>query len=456
MGKSFPGYLYLKIGSKVCVNWLAHKQKIGSILVTGTNGKTTTTRIIILLLGKDAQIIYNYESNTLNAIVTGLLGGEADLGIFEYGIRDVKHAIPDTVCRLLEPAGVVYTNVSREHSRVSGRKNPFKEYFHAKQLLSTPMKRGMIICNADDPRTAYIGKQKEKDVHVIYYGMDIESEDHSPLTGDVFCPLCGDHLIYSKRFLNHRGIFECNCGFSRPTPDVILKELTYGADKWQVKLQGNPYNFSTDKHVLLESKVAVPAFGIHNLYNLLCAVTVYSSFTPKPENIKKTVSEVCENLDLSILPPGRFEIINVRDKHIGMGQGDNGDALKANILFMRNYIHEDIAKNAAFIYTTPDEGEDEIFEDHLSSIISFNPQMVHVVPGRESVEAAHKYYNILKESLDADFYPLSHEKMAERIEKIIQLIKESPYQYLIISGCGPEQYMWGNLKSRCKSIQNPD
>lgn len=454
MGKSFPGYIYLRIGKLECVRKLARNMKIGSVIITGTNGKTTTTKIIVLLLGNDTKIAYNYESNTINAITTGLLSGKADLGVFEYGIRDIKHAIPDTVCRIVDPVGVVYTNVSREHSQVSGKKNPFEEYLKAKKLLSTPMKRGVVVCNADDPRITYIGKEKEEDVRVCYYGLEIDMEDKTPITGDVFCPICKNELNYSKRYLNHRGIYQCSCGFSRPQPDLILTELITEKDGWQVKLEGEVFNYSTEKPISLDFMVNLPAFGVHNLYNLLCAAATYASFTPYPEKVENTIKSVCRDLDLSILPPGRFEIFNVDgksgEKMVGMGQGDNGDALKANIQFMQTYAGDEIAEKTAFIYTTPDEGEYEIFEDHLSSIVSLNPRMVHVVPGRESVEAARKYYEIIKDSLPADFHPLSHEDMQNRIDKIGEIIKESPCPYVLVSGCGPEQYMWGNLKSKLK------
>ena len=56
------------------------------------------------------------------------------------------------------------------------------------------MKRGVVICNADDPRTTYIGKNKEQDTKVTYYGLDIDLEDKTPLTGDVFCPICEGNL----------------------------------------------------------------------------------------------------------------------------------------------------------------------------------------------------------------------------------------------------------------------
>jgi UDP-N-acetylmuramyl tripeptide synthase len=451
MGKSFPGHLYLRIGKKECVNYLARKLNIGSVIITGTNGKTTTTKITALLMANDTNITYNYESNTINAIVTGLLTDDKDIGIFEYGIRDVKHAIPDTVCRIVDPVGVVYTNVSREHSQVAGVKNPFEEYLKAKQLLSTPMQRGIIITNADDPRTTYIGKEKEKDVKVNYYGLELDIEDKTPLTGDVFCPICNSNLTYSKRYLNHRGIYQCSCGFSRPEPSLKLTELNTGKDRWQVKLKGEVFNYPTGEKVKIDFPVDLPAFGVHNLYNLLCAAITYISFTPHPERIEGTVKEIANSLDLSILPPGRFEIFQIKgDKMVGMGQGDNGDALKANIQFFETYLGQETASETAFIYTTPDEGEDEIFEDHLSSIISLNPHKVYVVPGRESIDAAREYYEIIKEQIPAEFYPVPHEDMDKRIEQIKELVKESSQRYIMVSGCGPEQYMWGNLKNRLK------
>lgn len=446
MGKSFPGYLFLQIGTKECLRELAKVPRVGSIIVTGTNGKTTTTKLISLLLENDAPISYNYDSNTLNAITTGLLSDNVDFGVFEYGIRDIEHAFPDEVCNLVDPIGVIYTNVSREHSLVAGVSNPFDKYLMAKKLLCAPMKSGIVVCNADDPRTASIGVNKEKDIHVTYYGFDIKTEENTS-NPDVECPLCGAKLNYSEMFSNHRGKYECECGFERPEPDMKLTALKKGLDKWQVTLEGHVHNYSTDDEIPVFLKISTPAFGLYNLYNLLCAVTTYASFTNKPENIENTVNNVSKSLDLSILPPGRFEIMKVGEKVVGMGQGDNGDALNANLQFMEDYVDGDLG----FIYTTPDTGEDDIFEDHFQSILDAKPKKTYVVPGRESVKSAEKYYEKINEVLDADFYPLPCEEMDKRRSKIIDLILNSPYKYIIVSGCGPEHYMWAELKSELKT-----
>ncbi len=50
MGKSFPGWLFLKVGTYEGLNNLSKEPEIGSIILTGTNGKTTTTTMLIKLL----------------------------------------------------------------------------------------------------------------------------------------------------------------------------------------------------------------------------------------------------------------------------------------------------------------------------------------------------------------------------------------------------------------------
>lgn len=345
-GNNLPGYVFYKIAGKEALKDLAHEMSIGPILITGTNGKTTTTTLLIKLLSADTKIRKSFESNTIHAITTGILKGDGDLGVFEYGIRNKSYGIPDTVQRLIDPVGVVYTTISREHSQVAGVKNPFEEYVDAKSLLS---------------------------------------------------------------------------------------------------LEGNLYNYTNNKDISFEVSINVPPFGFHNIYNTLASICTYATFTPKIDNIENTIKEVFNNLDMSFIPPGRFEVVKLNDKYVGLGQGDNGDAAKINALFMNQYIDGPLE----FIYTTPDENEEEIFEDHLEVIKNLNPDHMIVVPGRKSIEKAKEYYNIISEEYDnADFYPLSYDKMDERIRKLVDLAETSDYNYVIMTGCGEEQEMWENIKQK--------
>ena len=390
----------------------------------------------------DIEFRKSYENNTIHSIATAILNQKGDLGIFEYGIRNLKYGIPDTVQKVIDPIGVVYTTISKEHTAVAGVKNPFSDYYRAKTLLSQGMTRGVIVTNCDDPRTALIGLNKEKDVTINYYGLaieDIVDDDASP----VECPNCGETLDYSMRFLSHRGIYSCKCGFKRPEPNVKLTNVEFNSDNWKLTIVGDIYNYVASKNVQFEVNLTVPPFGIHNIYNTLASITAYATFTPKVDNIKNKVENVFNNLDMSFIPPGRFEVVRCDDKFIGIGQGDNGDATKINARFMEQYVDGPLE----FIYTTPDVDEEEIFEDHYDVIKGMNPDHIIVVPGRKSIEKAKEYYEIIKKDFDnCDFYPLPYDPMDERIEKLTQFAKESNYNYIIMTGCGEEQSMWEEIK----------
>ncbi len=443
-GGTYPGHVFTKIGGQESIPKLSSDLKLGSVLITGTNGKTTTTTLLIKLMSKDIQIRRSYENNILNSIVTALLSQKGDLGIFEYGIRDLAHGITDTVQKLINPVGVVYTTISQEHTQVAGVKNPFESYYKAKKLLSQGMQRGAIVTNCDDPRTAFIGLSKEDDVTVNYYGIECDLIED---IGDnsIECPKCGKTLDYSHFYLNHRGVYTCECGFKRPQPNVKLVDVKFDSDSWILNIEGDLYNYFAQKNVKFNLELNVPPFGFHNIYNTLASITAYATFTPKVENIETTIKEVFNNLDMSFIPPGRFEVVDIGGKFVGLGQGDNGDALKINAMFMKQFVDAPLE----FIYTTPDENEEEIFEDHYKVVKSMNPAHVIVVPGRHSIKKAEEYYNIIKQDFpDAEFYPLSYEEMDVRIEKLNQLARNSDYKYVIMTGCGEEQAMWEEIKKK--------
>lgn len=444
-GKSFAGIIFSKIAGIDAIKELSADLGIGSIILTGTNGKTTTTTLLIKLLSQDIDIRSSFESNTINAIAAALIQQKGEIGVFEYGIRNKKYGIPDTVQRVVDPIGVVYTTISPEHAQVAGVKNPFEEYYEAKELLSKNMNKGFIITNTDDPRTAYLGYKKRNDVKVTYYGLEVD-DIHDFFDADVIkCPVCGKELNYEKRFLNHRGIYSCECGFKRPEPNVKLTNVEFTNERWMLTIEGNLFNYPNKHDISFKVDLTVPQFGFHNIYNTLASITAYTTFTPKIDDIETTIHNVFDNLDMSFIPPGRFEVVKQANKLIGLGQGDNGDAAKINALFMNQFIEGPLE----FIYTTPDVDEEEIFDDHFEVIKALKPAHVIVVPGRKSIEKAEEYYNIIKKEYpDAEFYPLSYDEMTKRINKLYELAIESKYDYVIMTGCGEEQAMWESIKQK--------
>lgn len=445
-GKSFPGLVYLNIAGKEALGDLSnHQIDDGSILITGTNGKTTTTTMIIKILSNDYKLATSVGNNTIYALATGLLHDKGQMGVFEYGIRDIAHGTPDLICDQIQPVGVVYTNISREHTQVAGVKNPFKDYVKAKTLLSESMHDGILITNADDPNTTFIGLNKEKDNHVIYYGLELEDYEDIFEEEDVLCPNCNNNLEYTNHYFNQRGIYHCGCGFKRPEPDVKLTRLLQENNKYYITIDVDAYNYRKKNNIQYTLEMELPVVGIHNLYNCLATIATYTAFTDK-ENVKNNVINFFENYEF-VIPPGRFEIIKIGGKTIGVGQGDNGDALKVNSLLMKNYVDDELE----FIYTTPDVNEEEIFKDHCLSIKGLNPDKLVVMPGRVSTEISEEYYNQIKDQFNSEYCPVEFD-FEKRINKVLELIKNSEYKNIIISGCGEEIIFWDELKKKIREL----
>jgi UDP-N-acetylmuramyl tripeptide synthase len=238
---------------------------------------------------------------------------------------------------------------------------------------------------------------------------------------------------------------------------VKISEVKIIKDKWSFKVSGHPYNHFLKKHFKFEFECVFPPIGLHNINNGLTAITTYASFTQNIENFKNNVQNVFSHLNKGILPPGRFEIFNLENenvnydanvnKTVGLGQGDNGEALNVNVQFMQLIMENN---NLHFIYTSPDDYEEEIFKDHLKIIKKAKPNKISVLPGRESIEMAKSCYDVLKKSFNVDFYPI--EDLNDRIKKIHEIILKSDADYVIASGCGEEQKMWESIKENIKKV----
>ncbi len=150
-------------------------------------------------------------------------------------------------------------------------------------LLSQAMARGVIISNVDDPVTANIAFfNKQEDVHVNFYGLAIDDINDIFESESPDCPKCGKSFLnILKKFLNHRGIYSCECGFKRQEPNVKLVGADFKPDNWDLTIEGNLYNYTNNRDISFKVTINVPPFGFHNIYNTLASVCTYATFTPK-------------------------------------------------------------------------------------------------------------------------------------------------------------------------------
>jgi len=225
-GTSLPGKLALMLYPDI-LKVLADQYKI--ILVTGTNGKTTTSRIIEQILA-DNHVLYTSNrsgANLISGLATTLI---SDVKInstarSKTALLEVDEAAFRIASRYIKPSILVVTNFFRDQLDRYG------------ELYSTlnAVKEGIsnipdttLILNADDSLCASLGNDVPN--QVIYYGLEtsaISDDNRLSLNNDAsFCLYCMSKYEYEFRSYGHLGHFKCpECGYSRPEALIQVSKI---------------------------------------------------------------------------------------------------------------------------------------------------------------------------------------------------------------------------------------
>ncbi len=155
---------------------LAH----GSVLVTGTNGKTTTSGFIAAILSDAGLRVWrNREGSNLMQGVAGALviRAQPDGNLRRAGqaisIFEVDEAVMPQAVEILPPRVAVFTNLFRDQLDRFGEVDTIStRWQHAIDLLP---KNATLVLNADDPTTAHLGEFFPG--QVVFFGIDDPSLD---------------------------------------------------------------------------------------------------------------------------------------------------------------------------------------------------------------------------------------------------------------------------------------
>ncbi len=258
---ALPGWLALKIEPRLIIKLTASLKK--NILVTGTNGKTTTTRLIASIFKEAGQpFIHNRSGSNLLRGLASVLIKEANLKgkilARTWGLWEVDEAVFPLACEQIKPQVVLIANLFRDQLDRYGEIDKVAQSWH-QALLKLPATSAVVL-NADDATVASLGKNLKS--KVFYYGLAEENwgraePDHA--SDATLCPYCLQKLTYSLCFGGHMGNYSCpRCGQIQPKKHFILK-----------------------KTALKEVSEKLP--GVYNLYNLAAAnaLTTALNFSEK-------------------------------------------------------------------------------------------------------------------------------------------------------------------------------
>jgi UDP-N-acetylmuramyl tripeptide synthase len=279
-GSTWPGHIALKLNSNF-VDQILKKSQTKTILVTGTNGKTTTAKLLQTILEQANQKVFLNSSgaNLLNGIASSIILKSNFTGNlnFDYAIFEVDENTLSQITEKIEPDFIIALNLFRDQLDRYGEINTIaKNWKNAYQHLN----KTEFILNADDPQIAYLGNDLDAKTH--YFGLNdqkFEYKTQQHASDSILCPKCGTRLTYEAFYFSHLGKWKCNnCKLKRPNPT-------------------------------LESFKYYPLLGTYAIYDTLAAVLIAQILDIPDEQIEKA---------LKAFKPafGRQEIMEINGKKI--------------------------------------------------------------------------------------------------------------------------------------------
>src|SRR5436309_6954193 len=282
-GTSIVGLVAQRVYPDI-VGHLATQLEHGSVIVTGTNGKTTTSGFIAAVLSDAGLRVWrNREgSNLMGGIASSLVIRAQPNGNLRregraISILEVDEAVMPQILQTVPARVVVFTNLFRDQLDRYGEVDSVAARWQ--QALGTLSTDTILVLNADDPTTAHLGEAFGG--RVLYFGIDDpaldlkaqhdEGERHQVIDTRI-CPKCGGEYSYDLRFFSHMGHYRCtHCGNQRPQPDVRADKVQSDEfDRTRMQVSSSVM-VGTSKQ---QQEIVIPLPGIYNVYNALAAATV--------------------------------------------------------------------------------------------------------------------------------------------------------------------------------------
>ena len=261
-GTTAPGRVLLKVSPRALAR-MSGELDAGSVLVSATNGKTTTAAMIAAALERAGRpVVHNRAGSNMSwGVATALLDAGRERG--QIGLFEVDEAWLPAVARDTEPRLLLLSNLFRDQLDRYGELELLADRWA--ELTAELEGRARFVLNADDPLVADLGRGRSG---VTYFGVE---DDSQALPGmqhaadSKHCRNCGHAYEYEAVFLGHLGRYRCpNCGRTRPEPEVAATRVALDG------MEGSRIELRTPQG---EVAVRLPLPGLYNVYNAVAATS---------------------------------------------------------------------------------------------------------------------------------------------------------------------------------------
>jgi UDP-N-acetylmuramyl tripeptide synthase len=278
-GSALPGLVVEKIAPSFLENCADHFDM--TALVAGTNGKTTTTKMMRSVLEADGRrVVTNAAgSNMPRGIISAIIWHmdwqgnlQADVGLFE-----IDEGFAPQVAKSLEPRAITVLNLLRDQLDRYGELN------RTAQLIADASPHAeTAILNADDPLVAELGGGAP---HTVYFGADGHIRKQVPHDGALHQDEASGDVREMESQEENRLV---RVRSAEPAESGQHLELDVAGDAWSLYLQ---------------------MAGVFNAYNAAAAATLGYLLEVPGETATRALESVAPAF-------GRSERIQIGDKHV--------------------------------------------------------------------------------------------------------------------------------------------
>ncbi|HEY8346103.1 MAG TPA: MurT ligase domain-containing protein [Symbiobacteriaceae bacterium] len=304
-GTSLPGAVARRLAPDV-LRELSRQPRHGVITITGTNGKTTTAKMLSAMCEAAGWPVTHNRAgaNLISGLTTAFLQSASWTGRVggAVALLEVDEATMPRACEEIRPRAAVVTNFFPDQLDRFGELDRTVNFVgRGLEFLARGAK---VALNADDPNCAALGARGS--FTPLYYGL----QDVSVGQGEVSqaadtkrCVQCGTAYEYEVCYYEHLGKYSCpRCGHRRPQPAVYADRI------WQMDSRG------TNLHVVtpagdFEVRLQIP--GLYNVYNALAAAAGAIALGLPLEAIRKGLEKTTSQF-------GRMERIRLADRNVFM------------------------------------------------------------------------------------------------------------------------------------------
>ena len=197
-GQALPGKVLLKLHPKA-ISELSSKRRV--ILVSGTNGKTSTTKALTEIISQLGQTVSNRTGSNLDRGSASALMEPSEFAVLEVDELYLPKLIEQT-----KPEIVLLLNLSRDQLH---RMHEVRKVCDRWKAAVEKAPETTFIGDVDDPFIAAVLMCAAKKIRISFGG-------RRHLDGSV-CPSCGQYLKWSK--FNYK----CSCGLSNSDYEMKLQ-----------------------------------------------------------------------------------------------------------------------------------------------------------------------------------------------------------------------------------------